>query len=95
VAVAHQRHQLRRRGGADARDEFAAAWPPARPPGSLDRAAAASSSWLDLQDDYWDKQGRKSVDAVALFGGLLTMGVAGRGALQELGLLPRLPSPAG
>jgi hypothetical protein len=46
--------------------------------------------WLDLQDDYWDKQGRKSIDAVALFGGLLTMGVAGREALQELGLLPRL-----
>jgi len=45
--------------------------------------------WLDLQDDYWDKQGRKSIDAVALFGGLLTMGVAGRTALKELGLLPR------
>jgi len=40
--------------------------------------------WLDLHDDYWDKQGRKSIDAVVLFGGLLTMGVAGRGALQEL-----------
>jgi hypothetical protein len=45
--------------------------------------------WLDLHDDYWDKQGRKSIDAVALFGGLLTMGVAGRGALNELGLLPK------
>jgi hypothetical protein len=45
--------------------------------------------WLDLHDDYWDKQGRKSIDAVALFGGLLTMGVAGRGALKELGLLPK------
>jgi hypothetical protein len=45
--------------------------------------------WLDLHDDYWDKQGRKSIDAVALFGGVLTMGVAGRGALKELGLLPR------
>ncbi len=44
--------------------------------------------WLDLHDDYWDKQGRKSIDAVALFGGLLTIGVAGRGALTELGLLP-------
>lgn len=44
--------------------------------------------WLDLQDDYWDKQGRKSIDAVAIFAGLLTMGVAGRGALAELGLLP-------
>jgi hypothetical protein len=45
--------------------------------------------WLDLHDDYWDKQGRKSIDAVAIFGGLLTMGVAGRGALNELGLLPK------
>lgn len=44
--------------------------------------------WLDLQDDYWSKQGRKSVDAVALFGGLLGMGFAGRGVLKELGLLP-------
>jgi hypothetical protein len=45
--------------------------------------------WLDLHDDYWDKQGRKSIDAVAIFGGLLGMGVAGRGALNELGLLPK------
>lgn len=45
--------------------------------------------WLDLHDDYWDKQGRKSVDAVMLFGGLLSMGVAGRSALKELGLLPK------
>jgi hypothetical protein len=46
--------------------------------------------WLDLKDDYWDKQGRKSIDAVAIFAGLLTIGVAGKGALQELGLLPKL-----
>ncbi|MBV9192722.1 MAG: hypothetical protein JO168_01165 [Solirubrobacterales bacterium] len=46
--------------------------------------------WLDLEDDYWNKHGRKSIDAVAIFGGVLTMGVAGRGALQELGLLPKL-----
>ena len=45
--------------------------------------------WLDLHDDYWDKQGRKSIDAVAIFAGLLTMGVAGRSALKELGLLPK------
>jgi hypothetical protein len=45
--------------------------------------------WLDLEDDYWNKQGRKSIDAVAIFGGLLTIGVAGRGALKELGLLPK------
>jgi hypothetical protein len=45
--------------------------------------------WLDLEDDYWDQQGRKSIDAVAVFAGLLTMGVAGRTALDELGLLPK------
>ena len=45
--------------------------------------------WLDLHDDYWDSKGRKSIDAVALFGGLLTMGVTGREALKELGLLPK------
>ena len=44
--------------------------------------------WLDLHDDYWDKQGRKSIDAVALFGGLLAISVAGRDALHELGVLP-------
>jgi hypothetical protein len=46
--------------------------------------------WLDLKDDYWDKQGRKSIDAVAIFAGLLTIGAAGKPALQELGLLPKL-----
>jgi hypothetical protein len=48
--------------------------------------------WLDLHDDYWDAQGRKSIDAVAIFGGLLAAGVAGRTALDELGLLPRFAS---
>jgi hypothetical protein len=45
--------------------------------------------WLDLHDDYWDKQGRKSIDAVAIFGGLLTIGVAGRDIINELGLFPK------
>jgi hypothetical protein len=45
--------------------------------------------WLDLHDDYWDKQGRKSIDAVAIFGGLLTVGVAGRDLINELGLFPK------
>ena len=45
--------------------------------------------WLDLKDDYWDKQGRKSIDAVALFAGLLTMTIAGRSALKEMGLVPK------
>ncbi|MBO0702628.1 MAG: hypothetical protein J2P38_06835 [Candidatus Dormibacteraeota bacterium] len=33
--------------------------------------------WLNLQDVYWSKQGRSSVDAVAAFGGLLSIGVWG------------------
>jgi hypothetical protein len=41
--------------------------------------------WFDLQDDYWTKQGRKSIDAVALFGGLSAMGLTGRGAVKECG----------
>jgi hypothetical protein len=40
--------------------------------------------WLDLHDDYWDAKGRRSIDAVAIFGGLLTMGVAGHTAVREL-----------
>src|ERR1700759_213100 len=44
--------------------------------------------WLDLHDDYWDKQGRKSIDAVALFGGLLTIGVARRAIINGLGAFP-------
>jgi hypothetical protein len=46
--------------------------------------------WFDLQDDYWDAQGRKSIDAVALFSGVPTMGVAGHGLLQELARAARL-----
>ena len=44
--------------------------------------------WLDLEDDYWNKRGRKSIDAVAIFGGLLTAGVAGRDLINEIGLFP-------
>jgi hypothetical protein len=45
--------------------------------------------WLDLHDDYWDEQGRKSIDAVAIFGGLLTVTVAGRDIINDLGLFPK------
>jgi hypothetical protein len=31
--------------------------------------------WLDLHDDYWNAKGRKSIDAVAVFGGLMSMSV--------------------
>jgi hypothetical protein len=33
--------------------------------------------WLNLQDVYWAKQGRESIDAVAIFGALLSIGVWG------------------
>jgi hypothetical protein len=42
--------------------------------------------WLDLHDDYWDKQGRKSIDAVIVFAGLLSVAVAAQEALDELGV---------
>jgi hypothetical protein len=31
--------------------------------------------WLNLKDVYWQKQGHQSVEALALFGGLLALGV--------------------
>jgi hypothetical protein len=40
--------------------------------------------WFDLQDDYWNAAGRKSIDAVVIFGGVATMGIAGRGLLRDL-----------
>lgn len=50
--------------------------------------------WFDLQDDYWTKAGRKSIDAVAVFGAVLTAGVAGRGAIRELSAVARRASTA-
>lgn len=47
--------------------------------------------WLNLEDVYWAKQGRESIDAVALFGSLLILSVLGKGFVKEL---PQaLPSP--
>ena len=40
--------------------------------------------WLNLEDDYWTAQGRESIDAVVLFGSLLSLSVFGRGFLREL-----------
>jgi hypothetical protein len=40
--------------------------------------------WLNLEDDYWTKQGRESIDAVALFGSLLVLSVLGKGFFREL-----------
>ena len=40
--------------------------------------------WLNLEDVYWAKQGRESVDAVMLFGAMLSIGVWGRPFFREL-----------
>jgi hypothetical protein len=40
--------------------------------------------WLNLQDVYWAKQGRESIDAVVLFGSLLSMGLVGKDFLREV-----------
>jgi hypothetical protein len=40
--------------------------------------------WLNLQDVYWAKQGRQSVDAVAVFGGLLSIGLWGGPFIRDL-----------
>jgi hypothetical protein len=45
--------------------------------------------WLNLEDVYWAKQGRESIDAVALFGSLLSLSVLGKGFLTELPVLLR------
>jgi hypothetical protein len=45
--------------------------------------------WLNLQDDYWTKQGRESIDAVVIFGSLLAVTASGRGLFRELARLAR------
>jgi hypothetical protein len=49
--------------------------------------------WLNLADDYWNRQGRESIDAVVLFGSLLSLSVIGKGFFGEL-LLGDRTSPA-
>jgi hypothetical protein len=34
--------------------------------------------WLNLRDVYWQREGRESIEAMAVFGGLLGLGVFGR-----------------
>ena len=45
--------------------------------------------WLNLRDVYWEREGRESFEALALFGGLLAIGIFGRaffsGVARELG----------
>jgi hypothetical protein len=44
--------------------------------------------WLNLRDVYWEREGRESYEALAVFGGLLAVGVFGhaffRGVAMEL-----------
>lgn len=40
--------------------------------------------WLNLQDVYWERQGRTSIDAVILFGGFLSIGIWGGPFLHAL-----------
>ena len=40
--------------------------------------------WLNLQDVYWQQQGRESIDAVMLFGSAFLIGIAGGPFLHAL-----------
>jgi hypothetical protein len=44
--------------------------------------------WMDLNDDYWDAQGRKSIDAAVIFGGLTTVVAILSAKLDEDDKLP-------
>ena len=52
--------------------------------------------WLNLRDVYWEREGRESFEALALFGSLLAIGVFGRnfwrGVAGELGRIFRKTS---
>src|SRR5271154_6081100 len=39
--------------------------------------------WLNLEDDYWTSKGRESIDAVVIFGSLLSLGALGGGVLPK------------
>jgi hypothetical protein len=43
--------------------------------------------WLNLQDDYWTKEGRESIDAVVIFGSLLFLGLMNRDLVREATLI--------
>ncbi len=53
--------------------------------------------WLNLQDVYWDRQGRQSIDAVVIFAALLSVGIWGGPFLRAVGgellRLGRRPRP--
>jgi hypothetical protein len=39
--------------------------------------------WLNLQDDYWTKQGRESIDAIVIFGSLLFLALMNQDLVRE------------
>jgi hypothetical protein len=41
--------------------------------------------WLNLEDVYWAREGRESIDAIILFGTLLLLGIWGRAFFIALG----------
>lgn len=41
--------------------------------------------WLNLEDVYWARQGRESIDAIVLFGSLLLMAIWGGGFFRAVG----------
>lgn len=55
--------------------------------------------WLNLKDVYWEREGRASVDALMMFGGLVSAGLWGgpflRGLWRQLGRVLRGPWWAG
>lgn len=45
--------------------------------------------WFDLADDYWTPAGRKSVDAILLFGGISAVGLTGRDLIRDCAAVAR------
>ena len=43
--------------------------------------------WLNLSDVYWQRQGRESLEALAIFGGLLASALVGWPFARDLALL--------
>jgi hypothetical protein len=41
--------------------------------------------WLNLKDVYWEEEGRASIDAVSLFGGVISVGLWGGPFLRAAG----------
>lgn len=50
--------------------------------------------WLNLSDVYWQKQGRESLEALAIFGGLLAAGLFGWPFLRDAALVLTRHKPA-